>query len=427
MKGRLKMHNLSTVIKFEILKQIRKPLFWIAIFAFPTMLLLFGGLSYLSTELAMNQGEIAKNQTEQIIKKIIVVDETGLVKKDAFGELTTDFKTDKDQAIIEFKNSQNKEALIIYPKEIPEKPIIIYTRLTDDKAETQRLSMGIETLSSMALQSSIESNIDKKSADILKAQALSKETHVINDEGIDYNPLAQMIIPGIFLAVFFIIMVVTGNQTLVATTEEKENRIAEMILTTVKAKTLISGKIIALVVLGFIQIIALLAPILIGYVIATKYLNLPPIISEFLTLANFEFWPTFFGATLLVFGFLLTTGFTILAGSLFPTAQDAAQFYTPIILGNMLPFYFAGAIVAGAGGVIVTFLSYFPLSAPVTLLLRNMAGNLPLYEGLLGLLIVIISSIAIMFLAVKAFRKGVFEYTKTPSWNFKKLIKSHKN
>lgn len=410
------MHNLRTVIKFEVLKQIRKPLFWVAIFAFPVMMIVFGGISYLSTKLSMDQGEKAKEQTTQIIKKIIVVDETKLVDSKQFAGLTTEFETDKNQTIEKFRTSTEKAALIIYPKNIPEAPIAIYTKTGKDKAETQQISIGMEALATSALQASVESKINNSAAAILKTQSLPKETHIVNEKGQDYNPFSQMIVPGIFLVVFFLVFVLTGNQTLVATTEEKENRVAEMILTTVKAQTLIVGKIIALVALGFIQITALLTPIILSYFVAIKYFSLPPLINNILQMATFEFWPVFFGAALLLFGFLLLTGFTILAGSLFPTAQDAAQFYTPIVLGQMLPFYFIGAITTGAGGMIVKILSFFPLSAPLTLLIRNMAGNLPLHEGLIGLAVVILSSVVVMVIAVKAFKKGVFEYSKPASF-----------
>ena len=68
-----------------------------------------------------------------------------------------------------------------------------------------------------------------------------------------------------------------GNQMLNSTIEEKENRVIEMILTTIEARTLIIGKIISLIVLAFIQIIAILIPIVALYLTMREKLELPGI------------------------------------------------------------------------------------------------------------------------------------------------------
>lgn len=66
-----------------------------------------------------------------------------------------------------------------------------------------------------------------------------------------------MIVPGMFLVILFILISIFGNQMLISTTEEKENRTVEMLLTTVKTDTLITGKILSLMVLAaLIQILS---------------------------------------------------------------------------------------------------------------------------------------------------------------------------
>lgn len=411
------MYNLGKVVKFEILKQIRKPLFWIAIFAFPAIMLVFSGVMYLSNKLASDQGEVAKQSLDTSLEKIVIVDKGNIINKDLLKGTKAELATDEAKALENFKQKDSKQALVILPKEIATESTTLYSKVGKDKAETQQISMGLESFTKGLISNSVENKVDKNTAAILRGKTAPTKNVILDENGKEYNPMAKMIVPGIFLVIFYFIFIFTGNQTLQATTEEKENRVAEMILTTVKAKTLIVGKIIALVLLGFIQIIALLTPMIIFYFVATKYFNLPPFISQILDSAEFELWPIIFGAVYLVFGTLLMTGFTILAGSLFPTAQDAAQFYTPIILSSMLPFYFVGAIFSGAKSVIVTILSFFPLSAPVTLLMRNTANNLPFSEAIIGLVIIIVSTVIIMYFAIRAFRKGAFKYD-APSFKF---------
>lgn len=63
------MFNLGTVIKFEILKQIRKPLFWLAVFATPALIILFGGVSYLGSKLSHEQTDKNKQQVAETSQK----------------------------------------------------------------------------------------------------------------------------------------------------------------------------------------------------------------------------------------------------------------------------------------------------------------------------------------------------------------------
>ncbi len=410
------MHNLKTVVKFEILKQIRKPLFWLAVFAFPLMAVVFGGVSIVGADMAEKQGDIAKEDLKTNLTSVIVVDHSEIVDLKAFGELEVEPLENEEQAMTKFLSSENsKQALIIYPVDINDSSIKVYTKTGPDELATQQMSMGVGSLAQSALMVGASNKVDPTLASILSATSLPVDSQILNSDGKIYNPFQKMILPVIFLVIFFLVFILTGNQTLVATTEEKENRVAEMILTAIDAKTLISGKIIALVALGFIQISALIIPLLLLYFASTKLFAVSPFLSSLLAGAQFEFWPVVFGIVLLIFGFLLTTGFTILVGSLFPTAQDASQFYAPILLGMMLPLYFAGAIFSGAKTIVIQILSFFPLSAPMTLMMRNAAGNLPVSEGIIGVAVVVISSLLIMLLAVRAFRRGVFEYSKPTS------------
>lgn len=409
------MHNLNTVIKFEILKQIRKPLFWIAIFAFPVIMLVFGGVSFLSTKMAIDQGGKNQSQASQSVKKILVVDRSKLITKEAFKPIEIEMLEQSDEQAIASLKQSDAQALVIYPENPDQVTTQVFIKYHESSSSTQQLGDGVSRFASLAMKNSIGKDVDPKISAILKLDSLPISSSILDEQGKVYNPFARMVAPGVFLVIFFVIFTVTGNQMLVATTEEKENRVAEMILTTVQTKTLIIGKIIALTILGFIQIIALLLPLIIMYLVAVNYLDLPPVLNSLFSNIQFEFWPTFFGASLLVFGFLLTTGLIVLIGSLFPTAQDASQFFTPIILSMLVPFYFIQAILSGVESPIVTFMSYFPFSAPITLLIRNMAGSLSVQEGLIGLTLVIIFTLLAMLLAVRAFRQGAFEYSKKTS------------
>src|SRR5665811_1892134 len=60
-------------------------------------------------------------------------------------------------------------------------------------------------------------------------------------------------------------IVLLGNQMLTSTLEEKENRVTEMILTTLNPTTLIIGKVISLFMVGLMQMLIFALPVIIGY------------------------------------------------------------------------------------------------------------------------------------------------------------------
>ena len=62
--------------------------------------------------------------------------------------------------------------------------------------------------------------------------------------------------------------------------------------------------------------------------------------------------------------------------------------------------------------LVVTILSYFPLTAPITLMIRNIFGTLDPTEGVIGLTIVFVAGIIAINLAVRIFRYGTLEYSK---------------
>ena len=76
------------------------------------------------------------------------------------------------------------------------------------------------------------------------------------------------------------------------------------------------------------------------------------------------------------------------------------------------PLYAVSLFISAPDSPLVRFLTLFPFTAPIPMLLRNAVGNLELWETLAGILILIVSAIVIMLIAVRIFRYGALEYTR---------------
>ncbi|WP_354254107.1 ABC transporter permease [Arthrobacter sp. UYEF21] len=193
-----------------------------------------------------------------------------------------------------------------------------------------------------------------------------------------------------------------------STLEEKENRVTEMILTTLKPTTLISGKVIALFAIGLLQVAIFTAPIVIGYLFFREQINIP----DFdLSALVFEPVPMIIGFLILLGGFALFTTTLVAIGAVMPTAKEAGNFMGVMIALIFVPFYAVSLIFSNPQALIVQVFTYFPFSAPVTAMIRNGLGSLSLLEAAIVLAILYIGAVLMFSLAVRLFQYGSISYT----------------
>ena len=222
------------------------------------------------------------------------------------------------------------------------------------------------------LSQSVASSVSQAQVAILQNKVqLSSTTYL---DGKEHGGINEMIAPGLFLVIFFMLVTFFGNQMLTSSTEEKENRTVEMLLTMVKTDTLITGKILSLMVLALIQMLVIVLPVAAGYLAFGSKLQLPN-----MDLSLLVFDPVRIGLALVIFlaSFMMFTGMLVTLGAMMPTAKEASQWFGLVIMLIFGPFYGITAFVSFPDSPFVKFLSLFPFTAPIPLLLRNAVGNLP--------------------------------------------------
>ena len=94
-----------------------------------------------------------------------------------------------------------------------------------------------------------------------------------------------------------------------------------------------------------------------------------------------------------------------------PTAKDAGTIFGPLMALIFVPFYAISLIISDPDAPIVQIFTYFPLSAPVTAMLRNGFGTLSPLESTIIIAELFITGILILRLAVHLFRYGSIQYS----------------
>ncbi len=217
----------------------------------------------------------------------------------------------------------------------------------------------------------------------------------------------------LYVVLLYIVIILMGNQMLSATVEEKENRVTEMILTTIRAKTLLVGKVISLFVIGLVQMVVFVIPIAVGYVFFRDKITLPDV--DFVGACSFEAGPMVIGGLLLLASFSLFTATLVAIGAAMPTVKDAAPFFTGVVLVLFLPIYTVSLIITSADAPIVQAFTLFPYTAPVTALLRNALGSLPLWMAVVDIVVMFGLAAIVLQIAVGIFKYGSIEYGKKVS------------
>ena len=392
------------VAKFEFLRQIKKPAFWAATLLIPIFLVGMFLIGFFS-----ERGDLSGDVTPDMDTSIAITDEAGILPADA-------------QFVIDGNREQGIEM-------VKNHEIDLYFYIPADFASTNRIESYhiVEGLDIFNTDKNIIKGILTQYAiqkiDPVDVTILTGSFEVADNQltanGELSNALGEAIIPLIFLVTFFVLICLFGNRFLLSVVEEKENRISEMVLTSVSAKHLIVGKIIAMLSLGLVQILTLVLPIVI---ILFIYRDNEIVTSIF---SMIELNPASIALSLVffIFSVLIFAGLCMFIGAITPTARDASQYVAPVIIGIFCPLYFVQSFLAAEPSFLTEFFTFFPLSAPFSLMLRSALGTLSLPEVIIGLVELGTLAVSSIWLTVRTFERNAinFEIVK-PKFLWKKIF-----
>lgn len=382
--------NVFKVAKFEIVRQLKKPAFWAATLLLP---LLIGGIYFISF---ITSQDVDTNPDIKDDMKIAVTDRAGVLSENV-PYLIEDGKEKGVEKVIDGE--------VDYYFYIPQ------DFLETKKVEFYHISEGLDIfnydgniIKSLLLQDAA-TRVQPEDVVALTG-GFEVNDNKLTKDGKESNALGKALIPFAIGIVYFMFVALCGNRFLFSVVEEKENRISEIILTTVSSKHLIVGKIIAMLALALVQIAAFVLPVVV--LIAIKHND--PMISSFLSIMEVDPVMIILGLVLFVSSAILYAGTCTFVGSLVPTAKDASSFIGPAIVSMVMPLYFMQMFMLAEPPFVVQFMTYFPLTAPIALMLRSGFGTISVLEYSIGIGVVLISAIVMTRLAIISFQKNAINY-----------------
>ncbi|WP_144763145.1 ABC transporter permease [Curtobacterium sp. 9128] len=388
------MSRLGTVVRFEFVRAVKKPAFWIGTLALPFVIVV--------VSLLVGVGQAAG--TDSVVRgssaektPFHYVDHSGLVSERVAarwgGTPSTDESADRAAVV-----AGRLDALVVFPASPSTEPISVVAK---DRGLFE--NSAYSSLAGRVLEQSVAGNVgDAEAVRILRSPP---DTDVTAYAAGKVAPGWLSILPPlVYLAAFFGLVLLLAARMVTVVVEEKENRISEMILTTVTAGDLIRGKVIAMLLVGLVQIGVFIVPGLLSLVVVV------PLLASRVGHVVVDPWRMVVGALLLIGGVLLASALFVAVGAAVPTIKDASALQSAAIFSLIIPLYAAFFVMTSPSSPVVAVFTWFPTFTPVTAMVRNAVGSLSPAESVGTIVEVFVVAGLLLWFAEYLFRHSVAQY-----------------
>ncbi len=388
------------VLRYELTSLLRKPGFLIIAFGFP----LVGVLVLAGINLARSDSQ-TESEAEAASEELQVegfVDRSGLIKAlpDDFPPGTLDRFANEELAAAALAEDQIT-AYYVVPSDYVETGELIYIHpslnpLTSDRQDWIMRQVLVFNL--------VEG--DAETMDRLFNPLELEETNLSAVESgtggdcarpgmeCDANPLIGLL--PMIVMVFFFIAFTNGSALLIRSISgEKQNRLIEVLASSVEPLQLMAGKILGL---GIATLLAFAMWVLAGY--AALRLSQASLPTEFEVPGNFLPWAIVF----FLLGFTFYAGLMAGVGALVPNIKDTTK-VSWLVIGPMMVGYLVGIFSMEAPhSPLMTALSLFPVTAPLNMVQRLTTGEVPGWQPVLAAVLLAIAVILALRTAGRLFR-----------------------
>ncbi|PAP78426.1 ABC transporter permease [Rubrivirga marina] len=237
--------------------------------------------------------------------------------------------------------------------------------------------------------------------------------------------IGRFLVANVLSLLMYLAILVFGMMVMRGVIEEKANRIVEVIASSVRPFELMMGKVLGIGAVGLSQLLAW------GALTFGLSLAAGPLLVAFVPEAAGDggeapFGPEAIGsivdpglliAFVLFFlgGYLLYSSLFAAVGSAVDQESDAQSLQTVVILPIMIPLLFLSFVANDPDGGLGVFLSLFPLSSPILMVVRMAVTDVPVWQVVLALVLLAVAFVGMIALAARVYRVGILMYGKKPS------------
>jgi ABC-2 type transport system permease protein len=421
------MKNIILITKREFLTQVKKKSFILLTLLAPLMIIGFGAVIGLMFK---------ANESHNIIE---VVDNSELFK----GQLKSNDKleyifvpvTDEKSKIKNLKGNKSLDGILILPQ--------ISSQNFDDLEKNTRLvvntKIGLDT--KQQIISDIGNVIKKekiKQLGIAESQlenldkSFELKTINVSEDNKEDSDLAFGVKTALSLGlmyVTFMFIIIYGVRVMRSVLEEKNNRVVEIIISSVKPFELMMGKILGVTMVALTQFVVWISMSVIGALVlntgfSSVQKNIPGgdqsilgklDILQIFTQISHSLLELNFPLIIFVFivffllGYIFYSSIYAAIGSAVDNETETQQFTLFAILPLTLGMYGSFSLMNNPDGPLGFWLSIIPFTSPVAMIARIPYG-VPAWQIALSIFLLLATTIFMIFLAGKIYRVGILMY-----------------
>jgi ABC-2 type transport system permease protein len=413
------MNHIFTIFKREYLSQVRKKSFVVLTLLAPLLLAAFGGI--VAYMFDANQQQL----------QVSVVDDAGrlstrLKSHDDIVYLPTK-SSFKPQILLALKDTETPQALLVVPSQGDLAQLSLYTSQDLGAEEKRKLN---DDLSQLLRQDKIaELGI---MPDQIAAINQKVKLKIINQKsGSEHNDLLMSIktsLSFVLMYACFMFIMIYGVRVMRSVLEEKNNRVVEIIISSVKPFELMMGKILGVTAVALTQFLVWIAMTLVAVSILGQGVSgqMPQGIAGQLSEISQLMLGLDYLKIILVFVFYFLFGYLFYSaiyaaiGSAVDSETETSQFTMIVMIPLSIAVYGSFSIANNPDGPVGFWLSIIPLTSPVAMVAR-VAYGVALWELLLSMFLLVLSGFLVIKLAGKIYRIGILSHGNKA--NFKTILK----
>ena len=389
------MHNTKKVAKWEIKRNLKNKSFIIGMFLTPIIFLAF----FLLPDLFRSDDKAATTT-------VYVNDQLGVYDQFEAVASKTEWRMEQtDITEMEATNAlegRDDAAYVFIDEKAVETGIVpVYTNKKTSSAFMDEVQLLGGPLQMLQIE---QIGLTPAEASVVAQGIVFVDVSEGKEEGGLFNgQMLERVIPGVFAAVVMLSIVLTGMAIFQSASQEKKDKIAEIILSSLTPAELMQGKIIGYFVLGIIQVIVYIVIVLPVLIWKIDY----PII-------EYLFVPELLLLLLIsILGYLLYAALFVGIGATMADISTAGNFQGMVMMLPFSPFLFISPVFSDPSGFWAQLGSYIPFTAPGVLIMRlSLLEEWPWMEIIIATVILAISVWIFMKLAGKIFKIGILMYGK---------------
>jgi ABC-2 type transport system permease protein len=221
----------------------------------------------------------------------------------------------------------------------------------------------------------------------------------------------NFIVAFLFAALLMLPSFIYGQETMRGIVQEKTDRVVEVLISSVPPIQLLTGKILGIAAVGLTQIFVWLTMVgLVGAYGAAAASMMDVNLAQFIKPVMFVYFFIFF-----ILAYLTYVCVYAIAGAVCNSEKEAQQFVMPIMMFMMLPWFLMMPIVLNPDAPFAVGFSLSPIFGPVTMFVRTLVTDPPVWHVLLSIGISIVTIAAFFWITAKIFRIGILSYGKRPT------------